>query len=195
MTPLMINLASQPFRRERAQNAIYAVLCGLLTCSLIILSILALRERSTATDLRRGIDREQMQLNHLKQEQAQFTNVLARPQNADVFAVSVFLNELIARRSVSWMLVFKDLETVMPQNMQLVSIRLPQVPTEDLGGTNHIQLEMQVGTLEPQVVVQLLTNLAKSPLFGDASITNQQPPKQNDPFFHYAVTVAYAQKL
>jgi type IV pilus assembly protein PilN len=195
VSPGALNLASQPFRRERAQNAIYAFVCLALTCSLLVLIGLIFQERARASSLRREIDQERSQLLRLQREQGQFSSVLGRPENADVFAKSVFLNQLIARRAVSWTLVFKDLETVMPPNMRLVALRLPQIPSEDIGGVDHVQLDMVVGTDRPDAMIQLLKSLQGSPLFGAAGVVNQQPPTQNDPLYRYRVTVAYAQKL
>ncbi len=128
-------------------------------------------------------------------EEAYLEAVLAKPDNADVFAKSVFLNELIARRAVSWTRVFKDLETVMPTNMRLVGIRLPQVAAEDASGANRVQLDMIVGTDRPDTVIELLKRLQKSSLFGAAQMVTQTPPTQNDPLYRYRVTVGYAQKL
>ncbi len=120
VSPGALNLASQPFRRERAQNAVYAFICVALTCSLLVLIGLILQERARASYIRRDINQERAQLQRLQREQAQFSSVLGKPENADVFSRSVFLNQLIARRAVSWTHVFKDLETVMPPNMRLI---------------------------------------------------------------------------
>ena len=43
---MMINLASQPFRRERAQNAVWALVCAALVCSLFVMAMIILRERA-----------------------------------------------------------------------------------------------------------------------------------------------------
>ncbi len=195
VSPSALNLASQPFRRERAQNAVFAFVCLALACSLLVLIGLVLHGRATAFDMRRQINRERAQLQGLQREQAHFTSILGKPDNADVFAKSVFLNQLIARRGVSWTHVFEDLATVMPGNMRLVAVRLPQVPTENAAGVDHVQLDMVVGTDRPDAVIQLLKRLQASSLFGAATVVNQQPPSQNDPLYRYRVTVAYAQKL
>jgi type IV pilus assembly protein PilN len=195
LSPRTINLASHPFRRERAQNAAYAMIAAVLACTLAALLILILHERARAGDLRRVIEAQSRALQKYQREQTQFSTVLAKPENADVFSTSVFLNELIARRAVSWTRVFKDLATVMPSNMRLMGIRLPQIPTEDASGTNHVQLDMVVGTDRPDAVIDLLKRLEQSSLFGAASVVTQQPPTQNDPLYKFRVTVGYAQKL
>jgi type IV pilus assembly protein PilN len=190
-----INIASQPFRRERAENAAYALICAFLVFTLLVLVSLIAHARSQAADLRRVIDAENRELRNLQRQDTQFSTVLSRPQNADVFARSVFLNELIARRAVSWTRVFEDLSKVMPNNMRLMGIRLPQVSAGQSGQVNHIELEMTVGTDRPEAFTDLLTNLQKSPLFGAAQVMSQSPPTQNDPLYKYRLNVAYAQKL
>lgn len=195
VSPTSINLASDPFRRERARNAVLAATAAALLCCLLILTVLILHSRAKAADLRRQIAAERAQLQTLQARQSGYSKVLAKPGNADVFARNVFLNELIARRAVSWTLVFRDLEKILPANMRLIGIRLPQVAGEDVNGTNRVQLDMIVGTDRPNSVIDLLKRLETSDLFGAAQVINQQPPTQNEPEYRYRVTVAYAQKL
>ncbi len=192
---MMINLASQPFRRERAQNAVWALASAVLICTLLVMVAIILRERALASDLRRGIELQQAQLQRSENEQAHFSSVLTKPENEDVFSTNVFLNELIARRAISWTHVFKDLETTMPSNMRLIAVRLPQLPAEDKSGKDTVQLDMVVGASSPDVVIDLLKRLQASNLFGAASVVTQQPPTQNDPLYKYRVTVNYAQQI
>jgi type IV pilus assembly protein PilN len=194
-TAFELNLASKPFGRERAENALLAGICVVLTCSLLVLVSLFLHTRSRAADLRRQIDAENRTLHRLDMQQQKYSTILRRPENADVFSQSVFLNELIARRGVSWTRVFEDLGTVLPGDMRLLAIRLPQVPQEDASGTNRVQLDMIVGSEKPQAVIALLKKLQESSLFGAAAVMTQTPPTQNDPLYKYRVTVPYAQKL
>ncbi len=193
--PSEINIASQPFRRERAQNAALAVVGMALTVSLLALLILILRERVQVADLRRSINSENAELAAIQRAQAQYSTVLAKPGNADVVSQSVLLNELIARRSVSWTRVFEDLGTVLPTNMRLLSVRLPQVAAEKGTGRNRVELDMVVGTEQPPAMLTFLRKLQESKLFGAASVMTQTPPSQNDPLYKYRLTVAYAQQL
>ena len=190
-----INLASRPFRAERAQTALLAGVCAVLLISVLTLTGLILHARSEALGLRRQLDAETARLKKLQRDQARFTTVLSKPQNADAFATSVFLNEVIARRGLSWTRVFKDLETVIPANMRLLGVRLPQTAADEGTGANRVQLDMNVGTMQPDAIVGLLDRLKQSKLFGAAAVVNQTPPTQNDPLYKFRVTVSYAQKL
>ncbi len=193
--PTTINLASEPFRRERAQNAALAMICAGLTCSLLVLIVMMLHARAQAADLRRGIEADRAELQRLHSQESRFSTFVSKPANADVFATSVLLNDLIARRGVSWTRVFKDLATVMPASVRLVGVRLPQVAAEQGTGINRVQLDMMVGTDRPEAVIELLRRLQQSSLFGPAQVMTQTPPTQNDPLYKYRVTVNYAQKL
>jgi type IV pilus assembly protein PilN len=193
--PVAINLASVPFRRERADVTAFAILSALLFCSLCVFICLILLARSQASDIRRQIARQELQLAALRRQQGQYSSVLSKPENANAFANSVFLNQIIARRGVSWTRVFEDLGTVLPPSVELQGIRLPQVDSEETNGVNRVQLDMIVGATRPESMITLLKNLEKSALFGSASLVSVTPPSQNDPLYKYRVTVPYDQKL
>jgi len=194
-SPTELNLASQPFRRERAYNATLALVCAVLLVTLAALTTLILHQRAQAADLRQVIEARQAELRRIEQTTVQYSSVLSKPGNADVFSKSVLLNELIARRAVSWTRVFEDLGTVLPANVRLLSIRLPQVSADEKTGKDRVQLDMWLGTDAPEAVITLLKNLAESKLFGDASVISQAAPTQNDPLYKYRLTVSYAQSL
>lgn len=190
-----INLASQPFRRERAANAGLAAVCVALLCSLIALTVVILHARAQAAQLRQAIAGSEANLERVQRQQARFAGILRRPANADVFSTTAFLNEVIARRAVSWTQAFKDLGTVLPDDMKLLAIRLPQVGVADGNGTNRVELTMDVGTQRPEAVIEFLKRLSASPFFGAPQVVSQTPPGQNDPLYRYRLTVAYAQKF
>lgn len=190
-----INLATEPFRRERARNAALVGACVVLSISLITLVSLVFHERGRAAKLRKEIEVQRVELAKYQREQGRYRGVLGKPENADVFSESAFLNQLIARRAVSWTMVFDDLQTVLPYNVRLVSLRLPQVAAGDDPSSNHIQLDMFVGAERQEAVIELLQRLEQSPRFGSAALVSQQPPAQNEPFFRYRISVPYVQKF
>lgn len=195
LDPLDLNLASQPFRRERAQTTGALLVCGLLLGMLVLLSGLLVHSRTAVTDLRQQIAADSVKLSRLQAQQSRFGSILTKPENTEVFSNSVFLNQLIARRGLSWSRIFQDLEAVLPTSIRLLAIRLPQVAEEDNNGVNRVQLDMVVGTTQPEQFLVLLKKLEKASNFGATAVVSQAPPSQNDPFFKYRLTVAYAQKL
>jgi len=185
-----INLASQPFRRDRPALVgltAVAVAAGLL---LVFQVARIVSERHQSADMLVTIDRLSAQVRTIDAEQAKLNATLRRPENAVVLERSVFLNELIDRKAISWTKIFADLEKVMPYNVRLVSVRLPEVDSQ-----NEVLLDMFVGAKEVPPVLEFLKRLEASPQFGPTSVINSSPPSQTDPLFRFHVSVRYAQKL
>ncbi len=187
---ISINLASEPFRRDRPVLVGSAAVAVLLAVTLGIQGAIILSERSQAAVTRVAIQRLTAQLRSVGAQQAKLNATLTKAENAEVLERSLFLNTLIDRKAISWTKIFADLEKVMPYNVRLVSVRLPEVDSE-----NQVLLDMVVGSKEVQPVLELLKRLEASPQFGPTSVLNSIPPSQTDPDFRYHVSVSYAQKL
>jgi Tfp pilus assembly protein PilN len=166
------------------------VLVGVLLILLFLQSGAIVRARGQAGDTRAMLDRLNGQLAKVKAEQAKLDATLSRPENAEVLERSQFLNGLIERKAISWTRIFADLEKVVPYNVRLVSVKLPQVNSE-----NQVQLDMMVGAESFGPVLELLKRLETSPQFGPTSVINSLPPSQTDKLWKYRVSVSYAQKL
>ena len=158
---ISINLASEPFRRDRPVLVGSAAVAILLAVVLGIQGAIILSERGQAADTRITLDRLNAQLRSVRAEQAKLNATLAKAENAEVLERSLFLNTLIDRKAISWTKIFADLEKVMPYNVRLVSVRLPEVDSE-----NQVLLDMVVGSKEVQPVLELLKRLEASPQFG-----------------------------
>lgn len=185
-----INLASEPFRRDRPLLVASALLVGVLLITLVVQAGAIIAARKQAADTRKLLDRLNGQLAKVKGEQAQLDATLARPENAEVLERSQFLNTLIERKAISWTKIFADLEKVIPYNVRLVSVKLPQVTAE-----NQVQLDMFVGAESFGPVLEFLKRLETSPQFGPTSVISSVPPSQTEKLWKYRVSVSYAQKL
>lgn len=185
-----INLASEPFRRDRPVLVGSAALAVVLSLLLIYQIVAIVSERHQAADIRIAIDRQNSRLRAIAAQQATLNTKLRRPENAEVLERSLFLNTLIERKAISWTKIFADLEKVMPYNVRLVSVRLPEVDTN-----NQVLLDMVVGSKDVPPILELLKRLEGSAQFGPTSVQSSAPPSQTDPFYRYHVTVSYAQKL
>jgi hypothetical protein len=115
-----INLASEPFRRDRPLLVGSAALAVVLTLLLIYQVGAIVSGRHQAADIRIAIERENTQLQAIAAQQAKLNATLRRPENAEVLERSLFLNTLIERKAISWTKIFADLEKVMPYNVRLV---------------------------------------------------------------------------
>jgi hypothetical protein len=185
-----INLASEPFRRDRPILLASSVCAVLLIALLAMLVSLIVSERSRARETRVAVSRLNAQIRTVAAEEAKFDAFLRQPANAEVLERSLLLNQLIERKSISWTKIFTDLESVLPANVKLISVRLPQINSQ-----NEVLLDMVVGVKEPGFVIGFFNKLEESPLFGPLQGHSSLPPSQNEPLYRYRVTVNYAQKL
>lgn len=184
-----INLASEPFRRDRAMIVASSVLAGLLVLTFGLLVALIVNERHQKRDVLEATAQAEAQVAKLATEQSTVEASMRKAENADVLERSVFLNNLIVRKGVSWTKLFGDLESVMPHNVRLVAIR-PQTDPK-----NNLQLEMTVGAQTVEPVVDLLKKMEGSGIFSVPSVANCLPPSQSEPLYRCRVSVNYAQKL
>src|SRR5438876_5409308 len=184
-----INLASQPFRKDRPILFASGLVGVLLVFSLALLISLAVQDRKHSADTRRLTNLAEQQIQRTAKDQTRLEAVLRRPVNAEVLERSLFLNTLLFRKGISWTKVFSDLEKALPANVRVITIR-PQVVSE-----NQVYLEMTVGAESPAPVVDLLTRLESSEVFGATTVYSFLPPSQSDPLYRYRVSVNYGQKL
>ncbi len=184
-----INLASEPFRRDRPVFVASVVLSAILGAILAGLVWMAYVQRHQSSDTRTEIASVDKQLATIAQEQSKISQALQRPDNAEVLNRTLFLNSLLQRKGISWTRIFADLETVVPHNVRVISVR-PQI-----NGQNQVQLDLFVGSQTTDPVIQMLMKMEGSTLFGRTAIASWLPPSQTDPLYRYRLTVNYAQKL
>jgi len=185
-----INLATEPFRRDRPMLAGAAAIATLLSLLLIFQVFTIVSEHRQAADIRVAIVRENAQIRVIAAQQDKLNATLRKPENAEVLERSLFLNTLIDRKAISWTKIFADLEKIMPYNVRLVSVRLPAV-----NSSNQVLLDMVVGAKDVAPILDLLKHLEGAPQFGPYSVQTSTPPSQTDPFYRYHVMVSYAQRL
>ncbi|MBI3683681.1 MAG: hypothetical protein HY235_25175 [Acidobacteria bacterium] len=186
---IQINLASEPFRRDRPWIVASTLLGMILAGMLGLLVYLAATSRDEAFEARQQVEKARAQVQALAAEQTRLESALRRPENAEVIERSVFLNQLLLRKSISWTRIFGELEQVLPHNVRIISVR-PQVTPQ-----NEIYLEMVVGSLAPEPIIEMLMRLESSEQFGATLVNNWLPPSQTEPLYRYRVSVNYAQKL
>ena len=188
MSRIVINLASEPFRKDRPLMVMGTLLSVFLTGTLITLIVMGFNNRKVTQLDELELEKQQARLQKLVNDQSRVEGMLRRPENSTVLERNVFLNQLLLRKAISWTKLFADLEAVMPGTVRLVSVR-PQVY-----GQNDVFLDMVVASQSSEPVIQLMNKMEASPIFG-VTVMNSLPPSQTDPLYRYRMTVTYAQKL
>src|SRR4029077_10831923 len=122
---IQVNLATEPFRRDRPVLVASSVLGVVLVALLGVLVFLIVSERSRQRDTRAAVAKLNSELTTMSAEQARLDTVLRQPANAEVLERSVLLNTLATRKSISWAKLFSDIEGVLPNTVRLIQVRLP----------------------------------------------------------------------
>jgi len=182
-----INLASEPFQRDRAMLVASVALAALLAVGLVLQVGLVLSERTRARETREALAKSELAAAGQNKEQLRLDNILREERNSVVLDRNLFINTLILRKAVSWTQLFADLEKVMPGTVRLVSVR-PQTTPQ-----NQVVLDMTVGSMTSEPVIEMMMRLEGSSLFGATTISSWLPPSQNEPLYRYRLSVNYSQ--
>jgi type IV pilus assembly protein PilN len=185
-----INLASEPFRHERAIVVAATVFAALLLILGGVQGYLILGERERAAESRDAVAKLTAQLSAVNRQQTEANATLLEPMNAAVLEQSVLLNALMERKSISWARLFSDIEGVLPNQVRLIQVRLPQINSR-----NEVTLDMEVGAQSPEGAAEFTMRLQNSSLFGPATLLRSEPPTPQEPLYRYRLTVSYGQKL
>lgn len=136
-----LNLASQPFRNEALPNLAFA-LGSLLALALTVQHALHLRGLlgETSSSLHQQVGSLESELLSLRRE-IRFVHA-PLPENAQLAEWRV-VQDLVDRRTFSWTLLFRRLESVLP-----VGIRLESITPSLASGQIHIELQAIARTRE-----------------------------------------------
>jgi len=181
-----INLASQPFRRDRAMMVASFLVTTLLLVTLGGLIYLAMMDNAQLKDLRRNIAQLNVKITAVNAEKTRFEAILHKPENASVLERTVFLNNLLYHKGISWSQLLEDLEKTIPYNVKV------QILHPTVNNLNQVQLDMTVGSESPDALVGVLKSLEMSPVFGEVLDHSQQYPTQAEPLNRMRITVNYA---
>jgi Tfp pilus assembly protein PilN len=184
-----INLAREPFRRDRPILIGSALAALLLLGTLGVLISLTITERGETRDTQSMLARVNQRRAATRNEQSKLDASMHKTGNEIALDRSILLNTIIRRKAISWTKIFTDLATVQPENVRILAIR-PAVSAQ--GG---LFLDMQVAAESPEPVIGFITKLEGSDVFGSTAVSGITPPSQTSPFYRYQLTVNYDQKL
>lgn len=184
-----LNLATQSFGNRRP----FWLASGMAGLILAAVAVLLIVEYSGSHDVSPAFLRREAALRaelvKLMSAEGEARRTLLDPANAPVLERSMFLNELLLRKGISWTRTFADLEKILPARVLMMSIR-PEVTAD-----NQVRLEMQVGAESGTDFIEFLKALESSELFGPATLGGYSPPNENQPLYRYQLTVNYEQQL
>ncbi len=153
---LNINLASQPYEVARQFRRTLTMAVAALAVVTAGLLGYILYQRIESRGINQQLADVHQEINGLEREEEQARAILNKPANRDVADQSEFLNELFARKALSWTRVFAEMERIMPPNLHVVSIKPEYTKTDDL------MLRMVVATDSRDRAVELVRRMEKS---------------------------------
>ncbi len=159
-----INLASQPFQDVQR----FIVRWGAILIALLVLTIVLVYSATSAfmswRVSERRLDALRQQITERDMQRSNAERYLNRPENRQVRDRSQFLNSAFSRKAFSWTEIFTDLETLVPAQLRVLSIR-PEVSDE-----SQLMLRLSVSGTSRDAAVELVRRLEKSPHFASAAI-------------------------
>ncbi len=159
-----INLATERYeagrqylQRTQALVAMLAIVAALLVGYIIY-------QRSHTRDIDARIAQARQELAELNGEKAQAQAILNKPANRGIADQSEFLNELFARKSLSWTRIFSEMERIMPYNIHVVSMKPDYTPN------NELVVHVVVATDSRDRAVELVKRMEQSSRFRSSQI-------------------------
>jgi type IV pilus assembly protein PilN len=131
------------------------VIAALGLAAAVLLGYIVYQRIHSRTILRQLVE-VQRQIDGLDREEAQARAILNKPANREVADQSDFLNELFARKALSWTRIFTEMERIVPPELHVVSMKPEYTKSNDL------VLHMVVATDSRDRAVELVKHLEKS---------------------------------
>jgi len=154
-----INLASQPYEVAREYKRRMTMLIAGLAVAAVVLVGYILYQRANTRGINRQLADVQRQIDALDHEESQARAVLNKPANKVIADQSEFLNELFARKAMSWTHIFTVMEKIVPPELHVVSMK------PEFSKTNDLVLHVVVATDSRDRAVELVRNMEKSSHF------------------------------
>ena len=120
---LRTNLSTRPFYNERAVHAALA-LAAVLVLALTAYNVLRIISLSRHnTELSSQVNREHDEAGRLVQQAAEIRRTVNKDELASVVAAASEANALIDQRTFSWTAFFNSIESTLPDDVMLTSVR------------------------------------------------------------------------
>jgi type IV pilus assembly protein PilN len=161
---LAINLATQPYEVAREYSRRMTIVIAALGIIAVVLVGYIIYLRAHTRSINRQIASVQQQIDSLDREETQARAILNKPTNRVIADQSDFLNELFARKSLSWTRIFTEMEKLVPPELHVVSIKPEYTKTNDL------VLHVVVATDSRARAIELVRRMEKSNHFRQAQI-------------------------
>lgn len=163
---ITLNLASKPYVDLRSVLRRLRLIMLVLIVLAVPLYLLFKSEQTKAQAATARVDAMGNRLESLQHQQHSYEALMRQPQNAVVLAQADYLNGLFRKKAFSWTATMTDLETVLPEGVQVLSLD----PTVTKSG--QVEIHLRVSGAQDRAI-ELVRNLEKSRHFADTRISGE----------------------
>ncbi len=160
-----LNLSTRPFPAHRATTLLLGLLIAVIGGVSIWQVVSFSRYTSLAAGIRGGEQELRVETEALGERLTGLQARLDRPEATAKLNEIGFLNNLIARRSLSWTRVFASLESLVPDTVHLLSLRPAFAPD----GSLQVQIDVRGRSIAE--VTGFVDALEESPAFADVVLS------------------------
>lgn len=171
---ISVNLASKPYVDVRSILKRLRLLMLVLVLIAIPLFLVLRAEHTKAESAMAQVHATQNNVRALERQQQSYQALMREPQNAAVLTRSGYLNSLFRRKAFSWTATMTDLETVLPEGVQVLSLD----PVITKSGEVQIHLRVSGGR---DRAIQLVQNLEKSRHFASPRLAGETLAQSSGP--------------
>ena len=184
MAQFDLNLSTRPFPAYRRINiALIAILMAFMVIS-IWQAVGFMRFSSMAAEIRPAEQQARVEAEALGARVAELSSRLDRPEAAAKLNEIGFLNQLIARKNLSWTQLFGHLEDLVPDSVHLVTL----TPSVAIDGTITLRLTLQGKSIDD--VSEFVERLEGSPVFDNITVAAEER-RDNSNDVNLALTTNY----
>lgn len=163
---ITLNLASQPYVDLRSVLKRLRMIMLILILVAIPLFFLLKNEQQKAQVATARVDAMHNNVVSLERQQQSYQALMRQPQNAAVLTQSGYLNSLFREKAFSWTATMTDLETVLPEGVQVLSLD----PAITKGG--DVEIHLRVSGARDKAI-GLVQNLEKSRRFAETRLAGE----------------------
>lgn len=164
---LNINLASQRYEVAQAYRQRMTLLIAALSAVAVLLVGYIVYQREHSRSIDRQLSDVQQQIHGLENEESQARAILNKPANRVIADQSDFLNQLFARKALSWTRIFTEMEKIVPAGLHVVSMK------PEYTKSNDVVLHVIVATDSRARAVEMVRHMEKSVHLRQAQIVNE----------------------
>lgn len=168
MAEFDLNLSTRPFPAYRLLNLALVVVLALLAVISIWQTYGFFHYSALTSSIRADEQSARVEAEALGRHVADLESRLDRPEATAKLNEIGFINRLIMRKGLSWTRMFADLEDMVPENVQLLSVK------PDIAQDGSIILNMNVRGRSVADMTQLLDALEQSPVFENVKLALEE---------------------